>query len=135
MKGQRAWLAFALCMFGCQPSTLCDPGQHAINGGCYPDQPKGDASAAPPDAADDRDTGEPSGSCVGDRYDGFKDSCSSASDCGCHAPDCATAPLGYCTKFNCDPSDATTCPPDWTCLMIPPGASPDPTLTHLCLAP
>ena len=132
-------LAWTVWLWSCQPSTLCDPGQHAIAGGCYPDEKKRDSGGddepdASADASADAEVAD-AGGCPGDPYEGFKKSCTSSGDCGCHAPDCATAPLGYCTRLNCDPDDERDCPPGWTCLMIPPGASPDPSITHLCLAP
>lgn len=137
MTELRVWLPWLLVLCGCQPSTLCDPGQHVMLGGCYPDAPPvTDAGDVTDRDASGSDSGETADSCPGsDAYEGFQRSCSSSEDCGCHAPDCATAPLGYCTKLNCDPSSSTDCPPGWTCLTIPPGASPDPEITHLCLAP
>jgi hypothetical protein len=130
-------LTWSVWLWSCQPSTLCDPGQHAIAGGCYPDEQKRDAgrNEDPADGSVDAEVADASGCSGPDPYEGFKKSCTSKGDCGCHAPDCATSPLGYCTKINCDPDDESECPPNWTCLMIPPGASPDPTITHLCLAP
>ena len=129
MTKSMAWLGCLLWMCSCQPKTLCDEGQRAMHGGCY-NLPK----PAPDSGADAALSGD-AGACEGDRYEGFKAKCESAGDCGCHAPDCATSPLGYCTRFNCDPKSPEDCPSGWTCLMIPPGSSPDPKLTHLCLAP
>jgi hypothetical protein len=133
----RALLGLCLCLSACQPGTLCDPGQHAMTGGCYPDpMPAADSGEAnEDDAGDTGDKSDAAPSCGGEPYQGFKASCSQSSECGCHAPDCATAPLNYCTKVNCDPGQPSECPPGWTCLMIPPGASPDPKLKTLCLAP
>jgi len=129
MTQLRYWLVGALSLVSCQPDVLCDRGYHAIAGGCYRDAVAADGGQ---DAAPAGDAG---GECPGDRYDGFKASCERSAQCGCHAPECAPVPLGYCTRFNCDPAVTEDCPPGWTCLMIPPGASPDPTITHLCLAP
>jgi hypothetical protein len=131
----RTVLGLCLALGACQPGTLCDPGQHAVRGGCYPDSvPAADSGKPGADDAGD-DLVDAANSCSGDRYQGFKTSCTQSSECGCHAPACATAPLNYCTKLNCDPGDPSDCPPGWTCLMIPPGASPDPSVTHLCLSP
>jgi len=129
MTRRGAWRWSALWLCACQPDPLCDPGQFALRAGCY-DLPAAD-SGADAKAPDDSDAG----ACSGDRYEGFKVSCQSSDDCGCHAPACATAPLNYCTKLNCDPSSADDCPPGWTCLMIPLGTSPDPSVTHICFAP
>lgn len=124
-----ASFACALWLCACQPDTLCDPGQRPMHGGCY-DLPKPAADSG----ADTGPAGD-AGTCSGDPYEGFKAKCESNAECGCHAPACATAPLGYCTRLNCDPKAPEDCPPGWTCLMIPPGSSPDPSITHLCLAP
>lgn len=131
MTSLRALLGLCLCLCACQPGTLCDPGQHAMGGGCYPD-PKPAADSGEPNADD---AGEPAaGSCKGDPYEGFKASCTKSSECGCRASTCAV-PLNYCTKVNCDPSVASDCPAGWTCLMIPAGMSPDPSITTICFAP
>lgn len=144
MNTRRAILAcFVLLLCSsCQPSVLCDPGQYEKGGGCYKKQPKhsgmdqdADAATDAGDAADGGDAAAPSDECPGAAYDGFGVKCSAASECSCHAPDCAMNPLGYCTKLNCDANDSTACPPGWTCLVIPPGASPDPSIKTLCLKP
>jgi hypothetical protein len=133
MTALRALLGLCLCLCACQPSTLCDPGQRAMGGGCYPVSKPAADSGEPKEGDAGNDAAAPS--CAGDPYDGFKDSCTKNGDCGCHAPVCATAPLNYCTQVNCDPSDSSACPPGWTCLMIPPGASPDPNIMRICFAP
>ena len=125
-------LALLLCSAACQPSVRCDSGQREFHGGCYP------VTAPPADAGDEADGGAPpqdagGSECPGDRTEDFGKACSTSSDCGCGAPDCALSPLNFCTKLNCDPDDASSCPEGWTCFMIPAGMSPDPNLTHLCL--
>jgi hypothetical protein len=144
MNTRRAIVAcFALLLWGCQPSVLCDPDQYEMGGGCYMKPPKHkdagadqDAGASDAgDAADGGDAAAPADECPGDAYDGFGVKCSASSECSCHAPDCAMNPLAYCTKLNCDSKDSASCPPGWTCLVIPPGASPDPSIKTLCLKP
>ncbi|HKU41234.1 MAG TPA: hypothetical protein VJR89_23890 [Polyangiales bacterium] len=144
MNTRSAILAcFALLLWSCQPSVRCDPGQVEMGGGCYPKPPKngdkdtdaGEAMDAGGPDADGGDAGKGVDECAGDPYDGFGEKCTASSQCSCHAPDCATAPLGYCTLLNCDVNDSTVCPKGWTCLMIPAGASPDPSLKSLCLKP
>jgi hypothetical protein len=113
-----------------------------MGGGCYPNpKPEKDSGEpveedAGPDAAVDagEDAGKPN-ECAGDPYEGFGNKCKAPSECTCHAPDCAMAPLEYCTKLNCDTKDKASCPSGWTCLMIPAGASPDPSIKSLCLKP
>lgn len=138
MNTRRATIScLCLLLWSCQPSVRCDPGQYEMGGGCYP---KVEDSGAPDDedAGAAADGGEDAGKvdeCTGDAYAGFGDKCTASSECGCHAPDCAMAPLQYCTKLNCTVGDPESCPPKWTCLMIPPGASPDPSIKSLCLKP
>jgi hypothetical protein len=133
-------ICLSFLVAGCQPTELCDPGQVHKGGGCYP-KPKKDSGPADDeqDASLDADASAADGGggdeCPGEPYGGFGEKCTASSECSCHAPDCATAPLGYCTKINCDVSDSASCPPGWTCLMIPEGAAPDPSLKTLCLKP
>ncbi|HKP62570.1 MAG TPA: hypothetical protein VJV78_37805 [Polyangiales bacterium] len=137
MNTRRTILAcVALLLCGCQPSVLCDPGQYHMGGGCYPN-PKDSGSDEDLDAGDaaaaDGGDAAMGDECPGDPYDGFGVKCTGEGQCSCHAPQCAPSPLGYCTKLNCDLEVKTDCPPDWTCLMIPPGVSPDPSLKTLCI--
>jgi hypothetical protein len=134
MNLHRAITPCLLLLLGsCQPSVLCDPGQYEMGGGCYPEPPKDSGTQSDDDAgAGEADGGD---GCGSDPSEGFGVACSSSSQCGCGAAHCATDPLGYCTKINCDPTEAEACPPDWTCLTIPAGASPDPNITSLCLSP
>jgi hypothetical protein len=136
--------SLALLLWSCQPSDPCDPGQYEMGGGCYPNaKPEKDSGEpkdedAGPDAGAAADAGEDAAKpneCPGDPYEGFGTKCAAASECTCHAPNCAMVPLEYCTKYNCDTKDKTSCPSGWTCLMIPPGASPDPSIKSLCLRP
>ncbi|HEX2675027.1 MAG TPA: hypothetical protein VHM19_00270 [Polyangiales bacterium] len=132
-------LPIALALSACDPSTKCDPGWHAMKGGCYKNTRGGSSKDAGNDddagAANGGKAGASGGSCSGAAYDGFGTTCTMDAECGCHAAKCATAPLNYCTKINCDAKDSAACPPKWTCIMIPAGASPDPSIKTICLKP
>ena len=95
--------------------------------------PGEDEDAGP--AADGGEDAAMGSECPGGAYEGFGATCTASSQCSCHAPVCAMSPLQYCTKVNCDANDEASCPPKWTCLTIPPGASPDPAIKTLCLKP
>ncbi len=132
---RRAACCFALCVScvsvtSCDPSPACDPGQYANTGGCFPIKP---ADAGAHDAGGDGGgSGDDAGSvstCPAD-YTGFGKSCSANSDCPCQAPTCATAPLNYCSKLECQ-NDPKACPSGWTCTDIS-AFSTDPKATHIC---
>lgn len=68
----------------------------------------------------------------------FGRSCSSDADCACPAPTCLPAPLGYCSRMQCnEPENA--CPAEFTCFDITPfkeqyaSILPNPDVTHVCV--
>jgi hypothetical protein len=128
-----AWLITGLC--ACEPSDPCDPGYKEVHGACFPIDGEEDASE-PGDAEDGDD--EDGGSLMsdaeveppGDPYEGFGDECADEGDC----PEgliCGAPQLPMCTQVNCL-DEPSICPPDWTCVDTA-GASPDPSVTSICL--
>jgi hypothetical protein len=135
-NGPRALLLVMLTLLGvaCDPSDPCDPGYYEEHGSCYP-------LARPPEDAGDTgsDEGDDDGGALtdaestdppADPYAGFGDACEEQSDCP-NGLICGAPQLALCTQVNCL-DDATVCPPDWICYDTM-GASPDPSVTSVCL--
>jgi hypothetical protein len=126
-------LSLAAGSSGCDPSDQCDSGYYVEHGACYPNPvPIPDAGGSDAQLGEDEDGGGsvPDAEPPSDPYEGFGDACEDVSDCRdgliCGAPQ-----LALCTQVNCL-EDPTVCPPGWTCYDTM-GASPDPTVTSVCL--
>lgn len=127
-------VTLALLGAACDPSDPCDPGYYEEHGACYPiARPADDAGDMSTDEGDDdggalTDAEEPEP--PADPYEGFGDPCEEQSDC-VNGLVCGAPQLALCTQVNCL-EDATICPPDWICYDTM-GASPDPSVTSVCL--
>lgn len=116
---------------GCDPSEPCDPGYYVEHGACYENPVVEDAGGdAQVDEDDDGGALSADAAPATDPYEGFGEPCQEQSQCPgdlvCGAPQ-----LPMCTQVNCLDDDSV-CPPDWTCYDTM-GASPDPSVTSVCL--
>jgi hypothetical protein len=107
----------------------CDPGYEALVGACYPVSIDAGPLAPASDAGEEDAGDEPANACA--EGQGFGVDCVDEDDCTC-GTHCIPV-LKICSVLNCE-ATPEVCPQDWACRDIR-GASPDPNVTSICLAP
>ena len=130
-------MRFACCLLACSvlsaclPDDVCDKGFSEKSGLCFADQ---SASTKDSSVSTDEDSGSSNdtdaSSTAAPDYSHFGDACTTNAECKEPAPACL-GPLGYCSRTQCM-DDPSVCPPDFECMDIS-AASPDPSVTHICL--
>lgn len=119
-----AWAGLGGCI-----EDACDPGYEPLVGACYPISIDA-GPLAPPSNAGEEDAGdEPPNACADG--EGFGVDCVDEADCTC-GTHCIPV-LKICSVLNCEDTPGV-CPEEWACRDIR-GASPDPNVTSICLAP
>lgn len=118
----------SLILSGCLSDDVCDRGFLEKGGVCFRNASTTDAAASDTDAGEEADAA----SSGADRYAHFGDTCTTDDQCQAPAPTCLGV-LMYCSLIQCNAGDAL-CPPSYTCTDIS-MASPDPSVTHVCLKP